>query len=352
MGHWMSSVEIDPFNGANIVYNTGYGIWMSNNATSSTIHWNFNNAGFEETAITDVTSTNAGAHLLMTQGDVAGGRYTSLTTSDVNGFFSDPHKTNDAIAAAELSPNNVVRTTDDKAIGAYVSGDNGVTWSHVGSTPVTSGNGPGRIAISAKATSMIWVPKNQRAYYSKNNGARWKAARGYPAVVSGHYFAPVADRAVDGYFYTYDYTTGTLYQSSDGGKTFAANLKGLPTDKGGAMISMPGINRHDLWIATTQGLYHINGAGASAAAVSSVQEAYLIAYGAPAPGENYYALYLWGKVGGVVGIYRSDDEGITWTRVNDGQHQFGYLNAMSGDPRVYGRVYLATGGRGVIIGNR
>jgi hypothetical protein len=43
---------------------------------------------------------------------------------------------------------------------------------------------------------------------------------------------------------------------------------------------------------------------------------------------------------------------MTWTRVNDGQHQFGYINAMSGDPRVYGRVYLATGGRGVIIGNR
>jgi len=39
-------------------------------------------------------------------------------------------------------------------------------------------------------------------------------------------------------------------------------------------------------------------------------------------------------------------------RINDDQHQFGAPNRpiIIGDPRIYGRVYLTTGGRGVIYG--
>jgi hypothetical protein len=41
-------------------------------------------------------------------------------------------------------------------------------------------------------------------------------------------------------------------------------------------------------------------------------------------------------------------------RINDDQHQFGAPNRpiIIGDPRIYGRVYLTTGGRGVIYGDR
>jgi hypothetical protein len=51
-------------------------------------------------------------------------------------------------------------------------------------------------------------------------------------------------------------------------------------------------------------------------------------------------------------VYRSDDEAKTWTRINDDRHQWGWTGAaITGDPRVYGRVYVATNGRGVQYGD-
>jgi hypothetical protein len=50
-------------------------------------------------------------------------------------------------------------------------------------------------------------------------------------------------------------------------------------------------------------------------------------------------------------VYRSDDEAKTWKRINDDRHQWGWTGvAITGDPRVYGRVYLGTNGRGVQYG--
>ena len=41
----------------------------------------------------------------------------------------------------------------------------------------------------------------------------------------------------------------------------------------------------------------------------------------------------------------------TWLRINDDKHQFGYLGTIvTGDPDVFGRVYIASNGRGVIYG--
>lgn len=53
----------------------------------------------------------------------------------------------------------------------------------------------------------------------------------------------------------------------------------------------------------------------------------------------------------VIGLFRSDDGGATWTAISDEEHQFGGSNVISGDPRRHGRVYLGTGGRGIIYGD-
>jgi photosystem II stability/assembly factor-like uncharacterized protein len=49
-------------------------------------------------------------------------------------------------------------------------------------------------------------------------------------------------------------------------------------------------------------------------------------------------------------VYRSDDGGESWRRIDDAQHQYGYLNVIVGDPRNYGRVFLGTSGRGIVYG--
>ena len=85
--------------------------------------------------------------------------------------------------------------------------------------------------------------------------------------------------------------------------------------------------------------------------MNGVQEAYSLGFGKAARGQNYPALYLAGKVNEVQALFRSDDAGATWTRINDDQHQFGWISHVTGDPRIYGRVYFATGGRGIIYGD-
>lgn len=52
------------------------------------------------------------------------------------------------------------------------------------------------------------------------------------------------------------------------------------------------------------------------------------------------------------GIFRSTDAGASWTRIDDDAHQWGWTGAsITGDPRVHGRVYVATNGRGILRGD-
>lgn len=72
---------------------------------------------------------------------------------------------------------------------------------------------------------------------------------------------------------------------------------------------------------------------------------------APANG-NYDAIYLVTKTGETHDIYRSDDEAATWKRINDDQHRYGWIGRwITGDAKVFSRVYLATNGRGIIYGS-
>ena len=77
---------------------------------------------------------------------------------------------------------------------------------------------------------------------------------------------------------------------------------------------------------------------------------------AAAPGQPFPAVYIWGAAGGGArGVYRSDDAGGSWLRVNDDAHQYGGPGNgqfVVGDVNVYGRVFLSTAGRGIIVGER
>jgi UDP-glucose 6-dehydrogenase len=51
---------------------------------------------------------------------------------------------------------------------------------------------------------------------------------------------------------------------------------------------------------------------------------------------------------GADGVFRSTDEGATWKRLNDDKHQFGTVHQVLGDPKLFGRVYVAAEGRGIL----
>jgi photosystem II stability/assembly factor-like uncharacterized protein len=151
--------------------------------------------------------------------------------------------------------------------------------------------------------------------------------------------------------------TGTVYASSDGGATFVERAANLPKDKGNPgwtaeakPKAVPG-HEGDLWLPLESGLYHSTDFGASFTRLTSIASAPLVGFGMAAPGSSYPTVYAVGTVQGVYGIFRSKDAGSSWIRINDDAHQFGSLGDITGDPRIYGRVYVGTEGRGIVYGD-
>jgi photosystem II stability/assembly factor-like uncharacterized protein len=104
----------------------------------------------------------------------------------------------------------------------------------------------------------------------------------------------------------------------------------------------------DLWLGAGGALYHSTDGGANFAKVATTAAITNFGFGAPPPRKDFPAIFMTGTVNGESGIFRSDDTGVNWVRINDDQHQYGTLpSPIIGDPRVYGRVYIGTNGRGI-----
>jgi hypothetical protein len=137
--------------------------------------------------------------------------------------------------------------------------------------------------------------------------------------------------------------------SRDGAQTFeevASNLAGA-SGRPRAVFGSEG----DVWLPTASGLLHSTDGGVTLEAIERVQSAYAVGFGMAAPDAAYPAIYLGGVIDNQLGVYRSDDAGQSFVRIDDAKHQYGALNLISGDPRIYGRVYLGTSGRGIVYGD-
>ena len=174
---------------------------------------------------------------------------------------------------------------------------------------------------------------------------------------------------------------GKMYASTDGGATFVpATFAQGTAAASGRPRPVFGIEG-EIWAPTKAGLLHSQDSGATFSSVPvvpaasavpavpptpAVNGATAVGFGMAAPGQSYPAVYLAGAVsidGGatyVWGTYRSEDVAAwlsgaavapTWQRIDDAQHQFGYINILTGDQRQYGRVYLGTSGRGIVYGD-
>ncbi len=71
-----------------------------------------------------------------------------------------------------------------------------------------------------------------------------------------------------------------------------------------------------------------------------------VGFGKAAPGAAYPAVYIWGSVGGVRGLFRSTDAGASWLRINDDAHQYGGpgdAQFVVGDANTFGIVLYEHG---------
>ena len=107
----------------------------------------------------------------------------------------------------------------------------------------------------------------------------------------------------------------------------------------------------DLWISAFDGLYHTTDIATPFLKIGGIEQIHAFGFGKSAPGAQAPALFLVGVIRGQRGVFRSDDFGGHWIRINDDEHQWGVILQITGDPRVYGRVYVGTHGRGVVYGD-
>jgi photosystem II stability/assembly factor-like uncharacterized protein len=358
--HWMGTIVINPHNSDQVLFTTGYGIWSCVNGTKADsgqpTRWVFLDDGLEETVPLALISPPAGAHLLSGVGDIDGFVHADLNVSPAHGTFPGPRYGNtEDLAFAGKNPLVIVRsgTVGNQGVRAAFSRDGGANWQELETEP-PSGDGAGAIAISAGAKIIVWTPRGGEPHLTKDFGTNWTACAGLTTGTR-----VVADSVNPQIFYAFDSRSGKFCCSTNGAASFAATAaefaapenNGYGFGGGGATMSAtPGIE-NDVWLAArAEGLFHSTNGGVSFVKLRRVEEAGSLGLGKAAPGKNYPALFLAGKIGGRQALFRSDDAGENWTRINDDQHQYGYLSHVTGDPRIFGRVYFATGGRGVIYG--
>jgi hypothetical protein len=350
----VESLEIDPFNSNHMFYGTGATMYGANNLTA----WdsgglvNISDAavGIEETAVQDLISPPSGiAHLISAVADNGGYTHNNLaapSVMDANPVFT----TGTSLDYAELNPGFVVRvgTGGTNGINIGFSADGGQTWTPGATDP--SGASGGTVAAAADGSRVVWS-SGSGVFVSADFGTTWITSTGAPAGASVR-----SDRVNPLKFYAF--ANGTFYGSIDGGQTFTASAAAnLPPAGASAQFKATPGHQGDIWLAggsttTVYGIWHSVDSGNSFVKLSDVDAASTIGFGKPAPFHKYPALYSSAEVSGVWGIYRSDDAGSTWRRINDNQHQYALTNsAITGDPRIYGRVYFGTNGRGIIYGD-
>ncbi len=349
-GWWMGTVQINPFNSGQILFGTGATIWGCDDATNVdkklATHWSVRAQGLEETATIDLVSPPVGAHLFSGLGDIGGFRHDDLNVAPKEGMMLNPLLNNtDSIDFAELKPSvmaRVGRGGNATRNGGY-SLDGGKSWSPFGAEPKGS-RGSGSIAVSCNGTAIVWSPSGTIPMVTTDFGNSWTKCEGAPRNMQ-----VVASRADPRAFYGYDGMSGAIYRSEDKGLTFMLAHSSLP--KGEARLrAVPG-SPADLWLAAGKSLLHFKPGAIAFAKVTGLSDVSSVGFGKAAPGHKYPAVYAIGSASGVEGAFRSDDAGATWIYLSDPMHGYGTMGHIVGDPRIYGRVYIGTNGRGVVFGD-
>jgi photosystem II stability/assembly factor-like uncharacterized protein len=358
-GNWGNSI-LDPNDINHAFVSWAGGIWETHNLTASTTNWVFGENGVAETAILDLKSPVANVWnaypVLAGAGDVCG-----FTIMDVNTYPQFPMKGPStckdtwSIDFAKTDSRYVVRVGDDwsdnnKKFGG-TSWDGGYSWNAFGSNAATQSGG-GYVAMSQDSrnpsnpvTSIIWSTWDAPTVRSTDLGNSWTNVALPKSVLLA------SDGADPTVFYAYDRQPGTIYLSnSNGANWWAATAPGVPTwaDK---LVTPTGV-AGDLWlVSSTSGLYHNSNWGLSAwEHLTTVTAAKALGFGMAATGASYPTMYVSGTVNNVQGVFRSTDKGQTWVRIDTDQRQLGASTTLTGDPKVFGVVYVGDGGRGVAVG--
>lgn len=250
------------------------------------------------------------------------------------------------------------------------SSDGGNSWT--GWTQPASSTDGGVIAASS-ATNWLLVPGIAEVLnYTTTAGGAWTAStisgnRGNFINNTGLRFPIAADRVAANTFCAVDQSTGSgsdqhFFKSINSGATFS--LVAGPSAVDGVTFSdmlfaVPGESGHFFYSANGNGgPTHLwkstNTCTTWTDPNSSLTNLTAFGFGAPKPGgSGYPAIYAYGYLGGVNGMYASFDAAVTWAAISAPSqaqtwpnNSLDYIEYVTGDPNVYGRIIAGFEGSG------
>jgi hypothetical protein len=346
---WNSGLKINPFNPKQAVFGSGNGLWMTENLdkafTNDSTLWVYENDDFEETVPLALASPPSGAELISGLGDIKGFVHLDVTKSPADNYHH--HGNTYSVDFAENDPKIIVRAHDGGK-RASISRNNGVTWTDFAAQAIGGDTRTNFVSISPNGINIVWSPSDSFSSVSSNGGASWALCAGL-----GENVYPKSDRVNSNFFYAIDNATGAFFRSTDGAKTFTKTATTFSFTGGMNIVPVFGREGHVWLSAGANGLHYTTNGGTSFVKIATVDEAYRVTFGRAATGASYPSIFIYGKIDGIVGLFRSDDTGATWIKINTKNQEFGrgFTRGISGDPKKYGRLYIGTDGRGILYGD-
>ena len=352
-----TNLRFDPFRQGTVWESDAYLTWKTEDIYAKTVHWESFIAGHEETVGTAaLVSPTAGPTMLYSgAADVYGFRHTSLTDWPTN-ILLKRYNANLEIDGAdfqESDPNFVAFVGasgwDGPGSGGYTT-DGGATFQNFPNIEKLPPNQGGRIAVSANNHNMVWDTgySAQKVYYSNDLGVTWTASTGVPTETPVHlgfsiffFMSPICSDRINGSkFYFYN-LRGNFYRSVDGGASFEQVAKNLPSTLNANLVASF-TKEGELWLSLKGiGLWHSVDSGSTWKRIPNVQVSNMIAIG-KGPNATTPSLYLIGKVDNDKDehIFRSDDLGTSWIKVDAKRPYPNGWVYMCGDRKTYGTVYV------------
>ncbi|MFP4242246.1 MAG: exo-alpha-sialidase [Chitinispirillaceae bacterium] len=366
--HWAGSIEFDPFNPDRVFVTSGNGIYMADNfSPGERFRWNFCVRGLEETVPMDLVSIPGGPLVTVildydgfVHDDVTQPVSKSRHSPQIGSTTSIDYAKQNASVVVRVGGNDKAADHDEYVFPLYYSTDTARTWTKFTTHPEPGQNYKGDIAVSGDGEVVLWAPDGANTVYRTDNwGETWTECEG----ISHQEPFPAADPVNPDVFYAFG---GGIYKSTDRGVTFTRvsernfswtnDMQLTPGVEGHVWVvgyAWDGINGGFLARSTDGGVTFENvDPEVNSAYTQKVQHAEAVGFGKAAPGEDYPAVYIYGTIEGVKGVWMSVDEAGSWTRIDDGMHQFGALangNFVRGDANTFGVVYRSTAGRGIAV---
>ena len=349
----------------------GTGVWTSNFPTNlqwtTPVSWNDQSLGIEQLVANEIIVPPGGNPVL------ASWDRPFFYISNPNAYPSTygPVSSGNIVAGwsidyASSNPSFVVGIADwwgTEESGYSTNG--GQTWTAFPSfIPGAGTNFMGGTIAASTPENIIWAPADeQQPYYTLDGGKSWNPIT-LPGVSSWSNFdwayyldarTVTADRVLPNTFYLY-YAGEGLYESTNGGVSWTQMLSGQITtwsNYNAELQSVPGEAGNLFFTAgpqsggTQTGFWQSTNQGAAWTAVPNVQNVNCFGFGAPAPGQSYPSIYIVGWVNNVFGIWQSNDDAKSWVQIGTyPENSLDGIKTISGDPNVYGQVYVGFSGSG------